>query len=122
MPSSTRGTTCPETRKKHNNISNAEYFRDGPIADLWREAAELATRYNWPEEAAQLRRHIIPPGFAREVGKAIVLFLEKPVISYAWIGIWTRDKEDAYNREMRAHGLTLIRLRVLLAKLRTSAS
>lgn len=100
-------------------MSNVVYFRDGPAPELWREASGLAARYNWPDQARLLARGVIPEGFAREVGKAIVLFLARPIISYAWAGLWSRKREEEYNQKMRSHGCALARLRVLLAMLRS---
>ncbi len=89
------------------------------LPKLWQEAADLADRYNWPNEAKQLRQGSLPDGFGREVGKTIVLFLERPVIGWAFTG-WSQHKANEYEQEMRDHARVLVRLRVLLARLYVS--
>jgi hypothetical protein len=83
------------------------------------EAAGIARRYHWPEQADALARGELPQGFAREVGSNIALFLAPPVISMAWVGVrgWTRQREDEERQENRAHARQLVRLRILLAEL-----
>jgi hypothetical protein len=41
---------------------------------MFRRAAKIAAKYNWPEEAEQLAEGHVPPGFGREVGRIIALF------------------------------------------------
>ncbi len=85
-------------------------------SDPWAEAAELADRYNWPKQAADLRRQALPDGFGREVGRTIALFLERPVIGWGFFG-WSRRRADEHERDLREHARVLVKLRVLLARL-----
>jgi hypothetical protein len=74
------------------------------------EAADLAQRYNWPEEAKQLRLGKVPEGFGREVGENVALFMKSlPHL------VGSREKYEQERQEARAHGKQLARLRLLVA-------
>ena len=73
-------------------------------ATIEEQAAQIAERYHWPDEAALLRRGIVPEGFAKEVGSAIALFMGH--------GPLMPQTEDNI-----AHGNRLAELRVLLAEM-----
>jgi hypothetical protein len=89
------------------------------LPELWREVVDIAERYQWdiPGAVDQLKSGVVPEGFCREVGATIALFFEPLPISYVWLGLMTQQQEDAYRQETRAHGLALVRLRVLLARI-----
>lgn len=79
------------------------------------EASALAKKYNWPKEAEALSNGKVPEGFGKEVGKEIALFLKPDVISKSWLGVWTKEQEEEYKREMREHARQLAKLRILIA-------
>ena len=78
------------------------------------EAASLARDYNWPDEAAQLARGVVPEGFGREVGSYIALFMAQPALGYMGM---SDAQAEMTKRENRAHGRLLARLRVLIARM-----
>ncbi len=81
--------------------------------ERYEEAAQLAADYNWAAEAALLRKGKLPTAtFGREVGEAVALFMARPVIS-----IGSRSVAEEEERNSRAHGKRLARLRLLLALL-----
>jgi hypothetical protein len=85
--------------------------------EIRREAAELAARYHWPEEARLIRQGApVPDGFGREVGSNVALFLATDVL-----GMFDDARRERERQENRAHAKRLARLRVLIALLRLDA-
>lgn len=62
---------------------------------MCRRAADIAAKYNWPEEAAQLADGHVPPGFGREVGQTIALFKREFPFGRA-----ERRRDDEIAREL----------------------
>lgn len=89
------------------------------LPELFAEAASIALDYHWetPQVASQLMAGVVPEGFTHEVGATIALFLQRPVISYVWLGVWTRDRQEMEDHNNRATARRLARLRVLLARI-----
>jgi len=90
--------------------------------NLFAEAADLADRYNWPDEAHQLRAGIVPDGFSREVSRAIILF-KSPVPFGSWIppnGWRTQEEYDMERGNDKTYATELVWLRTLIAKIRIS--
>jgi hypothetical protein len=77
------------------------------------EAALLARQYSWPEEARSLEKGIVPQGFALEVGRAIVLF-KTPIPCFF---PHEREATDRLNTQNKRDAQSLVRLRVLIAKM-----
>lgn len=71
-------------------------------------AEELANAYNWPFAARHLAKGIVPEGFGREVGQAIVLFKQR------WPFYFMAYRNAAEDDE---HAKRLGELRLLVAKI-----
>ena len=78
--------------------------------DPCEHAAELAYRYNWPEESKQLKQGTVPEGFYLAVAREIILFKARgPLYNY-------NDLMGEASDEFAAQELT--KLRTLLAAIK----
>lgn len=87
--------------------------------ELFKEAFEIAQDYRWDTKNVleSLKQKQIPPGFAKEVGQTIALFLRKEIVSYVFLNVWSWKEQDQYESEMRAHARRLANLRYILARI-----